>query len=210
VARIQERKAAKDYPANGIKKGDKYFYVKIKTGPYSSRTIRSLKCPKRYELTTSDFYSTLWRIEDEGFDGVEDGGSLRDVAEEVRELGGEQQEKFDNMPDGLQQGDTGQLVEERANQCEEWADAIEQAAQALEEALEQLDASAQAWIDYNKAVAEFEEAGGEGDEPDEPDASLPDNIEGTSLTDDDAVQEARNEIIAEKVQEAQDANPGIS
>lgn len=33
MARVHHRKAAKDYPQQGIAKGDMYYYVKIKTGP---------------------------------------------------------------------------------------------------------------------------------------------------------------------------------
>lgn len=46
---------------------------------------------------------------------------LESLAEQVREFGEEQQGKFDNMPEGLQQGDTGQLLEERASNMEQAA-----------------------------------------------------------------------------------------
>jgi hypothetical protein len=186
MARVQTRKAAKDYPANNIKKGDTYYYVKIKTGPYSSRTIRSLTRPKRWELTTCDFYGQLWPIEDEGFDSVSDASDLHDIANDLRDLGSEQQEKFDNMPDGLQQGDTGQQIEQRAQQCEEWADAIESAANSLE----------------NK-LSEFDDAREKGD------GSGVEALDDVDLTDDDAVAQARQTIIDEAVEEATGANPGI-
>lgn len=187
MARVQERKAAKDYPGNGIAKGDTYFYVKIKTGPYSSRTIRSLTRPKRWELTTSEFYSQLWPIEDEGFDQISEPSDLRDVAEQLRELGNEQQEKFDNMPDGLQQGDTGAMIEERAQQCEEWADAIETAADDLENRL----------ADFQNAID-----AGEVEDIDE--------LGDIDLADKDEVEQTRQSIIEEFAQEAMNANPGIA
>ena len=43
MARVTRRKAAKDYPDAGINKGDLYYYAKIKTGPRTSRTLRSIK-----------------------------------------------------------------------------------------------------------------------------------------------------------------------
>ena len=76
---------------------------------------------------------------------------FRGVAEALRELGSEQQEKYDNMPEGLQQGDTGQMLEERASNCESWADEIEQRADELESALEAVDAAWQAWADWDLA-----------------------------------------------------------
>jgi DNA-binding ferritin-like protein len=212
MAKIEERTARKNYPANGIKKGDRYYYVTVKTGPRSSRTIRSLTRPKHWELTGSEFYSTLWRIEDERFDAVNGAQDLKDIAEELRQLGEKQQEKFDNMPEGLQQGATGQLLEERAQNCEAWADDIENAADELESALKEFDAAIEPWTAYHKARNEWDDADEDerGDEPDEPDASLPSCLDGIDLSDESAVAEARHELINEKVSEASDANPGIN
>jgi hypothetical protein len=211
MARIHERKAAKDYPGTDIKKGDTYYYVQIKTGPRSSRTIRSKIRPKRWQLTGSEFYSTLWQIEDERFDGVAEASDLKDIAEELRTLGEEQQEKFDNMPDGLQQGDTGQLLEARAENCGTWADEIETVADQLEEELTTFDDGLEPWREYHRAMKEWEDADEEerGPEPDEPTEAAHDSFQSIDLEDEDAVREARQEIINDKVQEAQDANPGI-
>lgn len=211
MARIHLRKAAKDYPANGIKKSDQYYFVKIKTGPYSSRTIRSLTRPKRWELTTSDFYSQLWPIEDERFGEVTEASDLNDIASDLRALGDEQQGKFDNMPDGLQQGDTGQQVELRSTQCGEWADAIETIANDLESKLAEFDTAteqyAAAKAEYDNAMAEYDP---DGDEPEPDEPAVPEELSDCSDPDDpDEVQRARQTIADEAAQEAQDANPGI-
>ena len=58
--------------------------------------------------------------------------ALNDAAEQLRELGQECQDKFDNIPEGLQQGDTGQLLENRAQECEAKADELESAAGEVE------------------------------------------------------------------------------
>ena len=55
MARVHHRKAAKDYPDHGIAKGDLYYYTKIKTGPRSSRVLRSKEPFKRSQLTSSEF-----------------------------------------------------------------------------------------------------------------------------------------------------------
>lgn len=211
MARIHTRKAAKDYPAHGIKKGDTYYYVQIKTGPRSSRTIRSLTRPKRWELTSSDFYRQLWPIEDEGFDAVSEASDLHDIAEQLRDLGSEQQDKFDNMPDGLQQGDTGQLVEQRAQQCEEWADAIEQTANDLETKLSEFDDALEPWAAYRAAMEEWDDLPTDErpDEPTEPNAALPDALDDVDLTDEAAVADARQEIVNEAVEECTNNNPGF-
>ena len=102
---------------------------------YSSKTIRcsSPGCaPKASDLTRSEFYQTLYGIQEgldyaiqtfrEDGDGSALGSALEGSAEEIRNLGEECREKYDNMPEGLQQGDTGQLLEERADACEIKAD----------------------------------------------------------------------------------------
>jgi hypothetical protein len=137
MARLHYRKARKDYPANGIKRGDMYYFAQIKTGPRSSRTIRSLTKPRPSQLNTG-FAGLIGDIQ-EDFERIEDVDGLREMAETIRELGSEQQEKFDNMPEGLQQGDVGQLLEERAQECESWADEIDQACDEYETECSNID-----------------------------------------------------------------------
>lgn len=124
LARVHERVAAKDYPQFGILKGDKHFYVKIKTGPRSSREMRQKEPFRRSQLTQSEYLSALYDWEDD-LASFSDMNDAQEFADRIRELGEEQQEKFDNMPEGLQQGDSGQLLEERASACEQAASDIE-------------------------------------------------------------------------------------
>lgn len=124
MAKVEHRKARKDYPGAGISKGDMYYFAQIKTGPRSSRTIRQKDPIKRSQLTTSEYLSTLYGL-CEQTDDTNDLEDFRTIAEDLRELGQEQRDKFDNMPEGLQQGDTGQMLEERAEACESAADEIE-------------------------------------------------------------------------------------
>lgn len=118
MAHQKLRKAAKDYPDHGIAKGDQYYFAQIKTGPRSSRTIRSKSPIPRSQLTTSEFLSTLYGIEDVDIPSCSCPADIESVIDSLRELGEEQREKYDNMPEGLQQGDTGQLLEQRADGCE--------------------------------------------------------------------------------------------
>lgn len=124
MARVHHRRANKDYPEAGIQKGEMYYYAKIKTGPYSSRTIRQKAPIKPSQLTSSEYLSRLYELQEQ-MNGLDDLEAAREIAESLRELGEEQREKFDNMPEGLQQGDTGQMLEERAEACESAADEIE-------------------------------------------------------------------------------------
>lgn len=125
MARIKHVKAAKDYPAQGIAKGEMYYYTKIKTGPRSSRVMRSKTPFKRSQLTSSDYLSQLYEWED----SKAEIGSMEDAqqfADDIRQLGEEQQERLDGMPEGLQQGSTGMMLAERAEACENAANEIEE------------------------------------------------------------------------------------
>ena len=97
-------------PGTGIKKGDSYYWWKF----YRCGKQYSTTPPTRSQLTRSPFYSALYEIEDTMQAADEDYESARDTAvEELENLKDETQEKYDNMPPSLQEGDTGQLLQER-------------------------------------------------------------------------------------------------
>lgn len=130
MPRVHKRVAAKDYPQSGIKKGDTYYYTKIKQ-QRGGIVKRSLTPFKRSELTTSDFLSQVYDIED-SLAACTAPDEFGEIAEQLRALGQEQRDKFDNMPEGLQYGDTGQMLEQRADGCEAAADEIETAQSEFE------------------------------------------------------------------------------
>lgn len=173
MPRVKQVKAAKDYPQFGIKKGDLHYYTKMKTGPRSSRELRQLKPFKRSQLTNSEFLAALYDWED----NKGEAGSHEDVsnlAEHIREIGENEREKFDNMPEGLQQGDTGQMLEERAEACETAANELEEIASEWETALDEhteLVEQAEKWAEYvrRRDAGELEEGEEEPEEADWPD-----------------------------------------
>jgi hypothetical protein len=178
MARVTFVKSArKDNPV--AKKGESYYWWKPMVGGRGGAKRYSKERPSRSQLTQSEFLSTLYDIEDGSMSEAHTPEDFREVAEALRELGQEQQEKYDNMPDGLQQGDTGQMLEERASGCDSWADEIDTAADELESALEEVDANWQAWEDYDE----------EDEDAEEPDCEKP---EGNT------VEEARQAVIDEK------------
>jgi hypothetical protein len=81
--------------------------------------------PTPKDLTSSEFMRALYEIQEHDFTNnttQEDMESMRDdVIGELESLRDETREKFDNMPEGLQQGDTGQTLEQR---CEALDDVI--------------------------------------------------------------------------------------
>lgn len=128
MPRVHHIKARKDYPDIGVKKGEMYYKWKIKTGPVSGVTRRSKEAPKPSQLTASEYASTTAEFceRDFSFEDSDDAeAQITELAEEIRAFGEEQQSKKDNMPEGLQEGDTGQLLEARAEACENVASELE-------------------------------------------------------------------------------------
>ncbi len=130
------KKARKDNPAHGIKKGDTYYWWKFRRGgKHYSKTH-----PRPSQLTQSEYLSTAYALQEQ----IEDmkinpsdlqaaADELRSVADEVRTLGQEQESRIDNMPDSLQDSDTAQLLRGRAEACESLADELESAASEIED-----------------------------------------------------------------------------
>lgn len=118
------QKARKDNSV--VKKGESYYHWKFRHGPKKYSRNR----PKPSQLTQSEFLSTVYdlndRIEELEASDIDDLQSqVSEISDEFRTLGYDQQEKVYNMPEGLQQGDTGQLLERRAEECADVADQLE-------------------------------------------------------------------------------------
>ena len=112
--------ARKDYPNEGIQKGQRYYTWSLKTGPRSSRTFRSLNPPLPEQLTTSEYLQQWYPLNREigSFDGSPD--DLQALIDQVGELREEAQESADNIPSQLQDGPVGELLQERMDECEDW------------------------------------------------------------------------------------------
>ncbi len=118
-------RARKDYPEQGIKKGDGYWWWRF----FRSTVVnRSRVQPRASQLTGSAFLSELYAIQEE-IEGLAADEELQNQVEElagrIRDLGEECQNNRDNMPEGLQDSETGQLLEARADACEAAADELE-------------------------------------------------------------------------------------
>jgi len=133
------KKARKDYPAFGIKKGDSYYWWKFRYGGiYKSKTR-----PRPSQLTQSEFLGTIYaiieEIQDVTIDDFNSIDELRDFieekAEEIRILGEEQEDKLYNMPESLQDSETGWLLQDRADACYEIADELENIDTEIDEEL---------------------------------------------------------------------------
>lgn len=95
--------------------------------------------PRQSQLTQSEYTGACLAaqetVEDADTSDYESVVSaMQDAAQQIREAGEGCDERFNNMPEGLQQGDTGQLLEQRRDAAESLADELESAADELESA----------------------------------------------------------------------------
>lgn len=135
------KKARKHNPA--VNKGESYFWWQFKFG----RKQYSKTSPKPSQLTQSDYLGQFYAHQEQ-FEELDSGDSpetlanaMRELAGEIEQLGVEQEEKVDNMPDGLQEGNIGELLRQRAETCETLVNELEDAADRMESAKEDKDES---------------------------------------------------------------------
>ena len=128
MPRVHSQRARKDYNREGIKRGDIYYKWTLRPGGPGARgtLYRSATYPKPWQLTSSPFLQQQYQLEDRIANlGARDAGEIEDIATEIRDLGEEQFEKIQNMPDSLQYSPTGEMLQERADACEQWAEQLE-------------------------------------------------------------------------------------
>lgn len=110
------KKARKNNKDAGIKKGESYYWWKFRRG--GKRFSKTP--PKPSQLTQSDFYSTLYSI-NEAFDALGSDyievssfeGDIENIKSDLESLKSDTEDKLSNMPESLQQGPTGELLQER-------------------------------------------------------------------------------------------------
>ena len=116
MAKIEKPKARKEYKCSKCGEIIKVGNVYLKGTPFRrSPVIRCTKCGLRsWELSSSDYIQGVGRVCDcweEDYDCDED--TAQSIADELSNIKDDVQSSLDNMPEGLQEGDTGQLLQER-------------------------------------------------------------------------------------------------
>ncbi len=132
------KKARKAIPSIGVAVGESYYWWKFRTNGRGGAKRVSKKPPRQSQLTQSEFLSAIYAAEEDldtaatafSTDGVvaDFASSAEDAANAVREAGEEARSRFDNMPESLQGGETGQLLEGRTDRADELADQLAQLA----------------------------------------------------------------------------------
>jgi hypothetical protein len=118
------KKAAKKNPV--AKKGEPYYWWAFRFGGKHYRKTP----PRRSQLTQSAFLSSLYELEDDMAAATPTNVSDLQMAIEdwiltLETMRDDCQGSLDNMPEGLQQGDTGQRLQDRIDSCDSWISEME-------------------------------------------------------------------------------------
>lgn len=196
MPRVKQVVAAKDYPKFGIVKGQKHYHWKRKTGPRTSQEYRQVEPPRIEQMTSSAYKIAMHHIE-EARSKITSHEEMDDLIAMITELAEEQRGKFENMPEGLQQGDTGQTLEQQAETLESAVSELETIKDEWETAYGEWETAKQ---EYDDAMVEYEaeqaaydaltdEEQAEADMPNEPE-EVDDEFDAT-----DFIERVQNEQL---------------
>lgn len=138
MPRVKSQIARRDYPAQGIKKGERYYSWKF----YRGRKRMSKTPPKQSELTQREDYGHL-RSAQEIIEELEWGGEkpewretlaagIADAITELEAARDASQDKYDNMPEQWQGADMGQNAENFCSECDDAISELESIKSDLE------------------------------------------------------------------------------
>ena len=139
------------------------MWWKFNFGPTVKRCADPACYPKPRDLTRSEFQIAVYDIEDQ-LRCASDVSDVESTIEDIQALGQEQEEKWENLPDQLKYGSTGELLEERRDNCEQWATEIEMEKDAYEAEIEHhedeengpdLSEESQMWGAFKERITEL-------------------------------------------------------
>lgn len=117
------KSARKDYPEQGIKKGESYYWWKFAFQPKKYSKTK----PRRSQLESSHFLQELYDFQDtwEWNASSDLESQVDDFVQIIDDLRDMCEESLNNMPDHLQDtSDVGVLLNERIDALEQWADEV--------------------------------------------------------------------------------------
>ena len=145
MATLKRQKARKEYECSNssckklIKVGDEYY--RFSQSRFHPLRILCLGCkPTRSQMTSSEFMSTLYDIEDSlaglSVENMEEAqGCIETMIGELEGLRDETEDKLGNIPDQLQEAPVGELLQGRVDSVEEMINELEDIETDIDEEL---------------------------------------------------------------------------
>lgn len=124
MARVHTAKAAKDYPAHGIAKGDTYYWWQLYKQPKQMSKTR----PRQSQLTGSDKMSRLYAAQEALDDGLPNSVSPEDVIALIDETISEAEdvaEEYRDVGNAEPRPPSADECEEKADEIDNWVSALE-------------------------------------------------------------------------------------
>lgn len=120
--KVYTKKAAKDYPEHGIKRGDVYYeWCFYRQKPNKSKTY-----PRESELVSDeDFASALAVFEQFDPNAEVTYDNLQEMISTLTEARDNMESRYDDLNDGLRAGSVGTTLEERKDQISSTIDTLE-------------------------------------------------------------------------------------
>lgn len=143
-----------------IVKGEEYYQwaIKQQRGGIVRRQHVKHGSPRPSQLTVSQLSQVYAAIEgaQDDVSSAEDASAIRDALEgckgEMESIRDEFQSNLDNMPEGLQQGDTGQLIQERVEALEEFDNELDSAIGEIEDFDDAEEGNEESQTAYDEAL----------------------------------------------------------
>lgn len=162
MARIERiNKARNKYKCSKCNKTIEVGMPYLKATPYRQRPIiRCTSCGlKSYETSGSEYVKEVGAIVEDWRENysIED-GTAEEIATTLEEIRDQQQESLDNMPENLQCGGTGEMLQERIESLESAISELENASwgDCEDEAREEVESEMGNYEDYDPESGEFE------------------------------------------------------
>ncbi len=113
------KSARKDNPV--AKKGESYYWWAFMQGGRGGPKRYSKERPKQSQLTQSDFWGAVYSLQEANekpphFDDLE--SKIEEIKSDLGSIRDDTQDKYDNLPTGLQEGSSGELLQERIDAIE--------------------------------------------------------------------------------------------
>jgi len=122
------KSARKDYPEHGIKKGESYWHWAFMQGGRGGAKRFSKTQPKPSQLTQSEFWGSVLGLQEDNesvpdLDDIE--SRIEDIKSDIETWRDEQEERKSNLPDSLQDGSSGELLQSRYDALDECANTLD-------------------------------------------------------------------------------------
>jgi hypothetical protein len=123
------KKAPKANKAAGIKKGQEFWSGECVNDYFKTRRVWTSP-PTAWQLAELEFVEDVLSIQQDMYAArpkdVSDLEDMRDLwVEQIREIADACRETLDNLAEDLRQGPTGQLLEDRADDMDQWVVEVE-------------------------------------------------------------------------------------